>query len=80
MNTLSKLKGLNHKYKAYKNCPAEVTIQRIKSIVKDRLNLDLLERTFIERNSLFYSCRLVINNEWISALNERKLFSGKCSW
>ena len=69
MNTLSKLKGLNHKYKAYKNCPAEVTIQRIKSIVKDRLNLDLLERTFIERNSLFYSCRLVINNEWISALN-----------
>lgn len=69
MNTLSKLKDINHKYKAYKNCPPEVTILRIKSIVKDRLNLNLLERTFIERNTLFHSCRLVINNEWISALN-----------
>lgn len=55
--------------KKYKNCPPEETIYKIKSIIKDKLNLDLKERNFIERNMLFHSCRLVINNEWISALN-----------
>lgn len=55
--------------KEYKSCAPEQTIHKIKSIISDKLQLDLIERTFIERNTLFHSCRLVINNEWISTLN-----------
>lgn len=55
--------------KEYKSCAPEQTIHKIKSIISNKLHLDLIERTFKERNTLFHSCRLVINNEWISALN-----------
>lgn len=55
--------------KAYKNCSPEETISKIKSIINNKLHLDLIERTFLERNSLFHSCRLLIHNEWISTLN-----------
>ena len=46
--------------KEYKSCPPEQTIHKIKSIIKDKLQLDLIERTFIDSNTLFYSCRLII--------------------
>lgn len=55
--------------KEYKSCAPEQTIHKIKSIIKDKLQLDLIERTFIDSNTLFYSCRLIISNGWISALN-----------
>ena len=55
--------------KAYKNCPPEETVQVIQNIIKDNLGIDLVERSLSDEHKLFYSCRLVIHNEWITGMS-----------
>lgn len=57
------------RHKQYKNCPPEETISTIKSILNQTLHIDLKERSFIEKNGLFHSCRLILSNDWITPLN-----------
>ena len=58
------------RHKQYKNRKPEDTITVIQDILKGKLGLGLYERSFKERNGLFYSCRILLDNgTWFRALN-----------
>lgn len=59
-----------HRHKQYKNREPEDTITIIQDILKEKLGLGLYERSFKERNGLFYSCRILLDNgTWFRSLN-----------
>ena len=58
------------RYKQYKNREPKDTIATILGILSDRLGIGLYERTFQERNGLFHSCRIVLDDEdWLRSVN-----------
>lgn len=58
------------RHKKYKNRRPEETISIIQSILKNKLELGTYERAFNERNGLFFSCRLLLDNgDWLRSLN-----------
>jgi ribosomal protein S12 methylthiotransferase accessory factor len=58
------------RHKQYKNRQPEQTISLIQGILKEKLGLGLYERSFKERNGLFYSCRILLDNgTWFRSLN-----------
>lgn len=50
------------RYKQYKNREPKDTIATIQRILKEKLNITAHERIFQERNGLFYSCRVLLND------------------
>lgn len=58
------------RHKQYKNRQPEQTISLIQGILKEKLGIGLYERSFKERNGLFYSCRILLDNgTWFRSLN-----------
>lgn len=58
------------RHKQYKNRKPEDTIATIQGILKEKLGIGVYERAFQERNGLFYSSRIVLDNgDWLRSLN-----------
>lgn len=58
------------RYKQYKNREPKDTIATIQGILKDKLGITTYERAFQERNGLFYSCRIILDNgDWLRSVN-----------
>lgn len=58
------------RYKRYKNREPQETIAEIQGILKEKLDLSIYERSFQERNGLFYSCRIILDNgSWLRSVN-----------
>lgn len=50
------------RHKKYKNRLPEETIALIQQILRDKLQIGVYERAFQERNGLFFSCRLLLDD------------------
>lgn len=58
------------RHKQYKNCAPQDTISTITNILKNKLGIGIYERTFEERNGLFHSCRIILDNgSWLRSAN-----------
>ena len=58
------------RYKQYKNREPEETVDIIQAILKEKAGLGVYERCFQERNGLFYSCRIILDNgNWLRYAN-----------
>ena len=58
------------RHKQYKNRKPEETITIIQGLLKEKLGITTYERLFQERNGLFHSCRLVLDNgSWLRTVN-----------
>lgn len=58
------------RHKQYKNKKPEDTIASIQDILRSKLGISTFERTFKERNGLFHSCRIVLENGgWLRSAN-----------
>lgn len=58
------------RYKQYKNREPKDTIATIHGILSDRFGIGLYERTFQERNGLFHSCRILLDDgDWLRSVN-----------
>lgn len=58
------------RHKQYKNRRPEETIASIQDILKEKLGISVYERSFQERNGLFHSCRIILDNgDWLRSAN-----------
>lgn len=58
------------RYKQYKNRKPEETIAIIQELLENKLGINTYERLFQERNGLFHSCRIVLDNgSWLRTIN-----------
>lgn len=58
------------RHKQYKNRKPKDTIATIQKILKEILGINVYERVFQERNGLFYSCRMILDNgDWLRSVN-----------
>lgn len=58
------------RHKQYKNREPNDTIATIKGILEDKLGISVYERSFQERNGLFHSCRIILDNgDWLRSVN-----------
>lgn len=58
------------RHKQYKNRQPEETIAIIQAILKENAGLGVYERCFQERNGLFHSCRIILDNgNWLRYAN-----------
>lgn len=58
------------RHKQYKNRAPQDTIATIQGILKEKLGITTYERAFLERNGLFHSCRIILDNgEWLRSVN-----------
>ena len=58
------------RYKQYKNRKPEDTIALIQDILRVKLGIGTFERNFEERNGLFHSCRIILDNDsWLRSAN-----------
>lgn len=58
------------RHKQYKNREPNDTIATIQGILKEELGVSVYERAFQERNGLFHSCRIILDNgDWLRSVN-----------
>lgn len=58
------------RHKQYKNREPKDTIATIQGILKEKLGISVYERAFQERNGLFHSCRIILDNgDWLRSVN-----------
>lgn len=58
------------RHKQYKNRKPEETIAIIQGLLEKKLGITTYERLFQERNGLFHSCRIVLDNgSWLRTVN-----------
>ena len=58
------------RHKQYKNREPKDTIDTIQDILKKKLGISVYERAFQERNGLFHSCRIILDNgDWLRSIN-----------
>lgn len=58
------------RHKQYKNREPQDTIATIQGILKEKLGISVYERAFQERNGLFHSCRIILDNgDWLRSAN-----------
>lgn len=58
------------RHKRYKNREPEETVEIIQAILKENAGFGVYERCFQERNGLFHSCRIILDNgDWLRYAN-----------
>lgn len=58
------------RHKQYKNREPKDTIATIQGILNEKLGISVYERAFQERNGLFHSCRIILDNgDWLRSVN-----------